>query len=87
MMLLNCAIDLLKRDLSVLYLDSELNTRLFTARVLSHISGVEYKRLTSGTYTEKEAKRIISVIVLSEQAQLQPELIKDYLPRVCVELL
>ena len=58
MMLLNCAIDLLKRDLSVLYLDSELNTRLFTARVLSHISGVEYKRLTAGTYTEEEAKRI-----------------------------
>ena len=58
MMLLNCAIDLLKRDLAVLYLDSELNTRLFTARVLSHISGVEYKRLTAGTYTEDEARRI-----------------------------
>ena len=43
MMLLNCAMDLLKRDLAVLYLDSELNTRLFTARVLSHISGIEYK--------------------------------------------
>lgn len=58
MMLLNCAIDLLKRDLAVLYLDSELNTRLFTARVLAHISGVEYKRLTSGNYTEEEAKMI-----------------------------
>lgn len=58
MMLLNCAIDLLKRDMAVLYLDSELNTRLFTARVLSHLSGVEYKRLTSGNYTEEEAKKI-----------------------------
>lgn len=58
MMLLNCAIDLLKRDLAVLYLDSELNTRLFTARVLSHVSGVEYKRLTSGKYSEEEAERI-----------------------------
>lgn len=58
MMLLNCAIDLLKRDLAVLYLDSELNTRLFTARVLSHLSGVEYKRLTAGNYTQEEAKRI-----------------------------
>lgn len=36
MMLLNCAIDLLKQDLAVLYLDSELNTRLFTARVLGY---------------------------------------------------
>lgn len=58
MMLLNCAIDLLKRDLAVLYLDSELNTRLFTARVLAHLSGIEYKRLTTGNYTEEEAKRI-----------------------------
>ncbi len=58
MMLLNCAMDLLKRDKSVLYLDSELNTRLFTARVLAHLSGVEYKRLTSGNYTDDEAKKI-----------------------------
>lgn len=58
MMLLNCAIDLLKQNLAVLYLDSELNTRLFTARVLSHLSGVEYKRLTSGNYSVEEAERI-----------------------------
>lgn len=58
MMLLNCAMDLLKQDLAVLYLDSELNTRMFTARVLAHLSGIEYKRLTSGRYTEEEAKRI-----------------------------
>jgi len=57
-MLLNCAIDLLKRDLAVLYLDSELNTRLFTARVLSHLSGVEFKRLTAGNYSGDEAKKI-----------------------------
>lgn len=58
MMLLNCAIDLLKQDLAVLYLDSELNTRLFTARVLAHLSGVEYKRLTSGNYSDEEAEKI-----------------------------
>ena len=58
MMLLNCAMDLLKQDLAVLYLDSELNTRMFTARVLAHLSGIEYRRLTSGRYTEEEAKRI-----------------------------
>lgn len=58
MMLLNCAIDLLKKDKSVLYLDSELNTRLFTARVLSHLSGIEYKKLTSGAYNDEEEKKI-----------------------------
>lgn len=60
MMLLNCAMDLLKQDLAVLYLDSELNTRMFTARVLAHLSGVEYKRLTAGRYTEEERQRIIA---------------------------
>jgi len=58
MMLLNCAVDLLKRDKSVLYIDSELNTRMFTARILAHVSGVEYKHLTSGNYTEDEAHKI-----------------------------
>lgn len=58
MMLLNCAIDLLKQDLAVLYLDSELNTRLFTARVIAHLTGIEYKRLVSGNYNEEEAERI-----------------------------
>lgn len=59
MMLLNIAMDLLKQDLSVLYLDSELNTRLFTARVLAHLSGIEYKKLTSGAYNDEEYQRIL----------------------------
>lgn len=58
MMLLNCAMDLLRQDQAVLYLDSELNTRMFTARVLSHLTGIEYKRLTSGTYSSEEAVKI-----------------------------
>lgn len=57
MLLLNCAVDLLRQDMAVLYLDSELNTRMFTARLLSHLSGVEYKSLTAGAYgPEEEAK-------------------------------
>lgn len=59
MMLLNCAVDLLQHDYAVLYLDSELNTRLFTARILAHLTGIEYKRLTSGNYIEEEERRII----------------------------
>lgn len=59
MMLLNCAVDLLQKDYAVLYLDSELNTRLFTARILAHLTGIEYKRLTSGGYSEEEKGRIM----------------------------
>lgn len=58
-MLLNCAVDLLKRGMSVLYIDSELSTRLHTARLLSHLTGIEYRRLTAGLYTPEEEQRII----------------------------
>ncbi len=58
MMLLNCAVDLLKQDKKVLYLDSELNTRLFTARILAHLSGIEYKRVVSGAYNDAEKAKI-----------------------------
>lgn len=61
-MLLNCAIDLLKQGKSVLYLDSELNSRLFTARLISHLTGVEFKRVTSGNYTDEEEKKIDEAI-------------------------
>lgn len=62
MMLLNCAVDLLKKGLSVLYIDSELNTRLFTARLLSHLSGIEFKKLTSGNYSDEDGVRIQKAI-------------------------
>lgn len=62
MMLLNCAVDLLKQDLAVLYIDSELNTRLFTARMIAHLTGIEYKRLTAGCYTDEESAKIREAI-------------------------
>ena len=68
MMLLNCAVDLLKQGQAVLYLDSELNTRLFTARMISHLTGIEFKRVTSGGYGPEEEERINAAIAwLKEQ--------------------
>lgn len=62
MMLLNCAVDLLKQGLRVLYLDSELNTRLFTARMISHLTGIDFKRVTSGGYSNDESEKINAAI-------------------------
>ena len=62
MMLLNCAVDLLKRDLAVLYLDSELNTRLFTARIVAHLTGIEYRKLTTGNYSPDDDQKIRDAI-------------------------
>lgn len=58
MILLNCAVDLLKQDLAVFYLDSELNSRLFTCRLISHLTGIEFNRVKAGRYDEQEAARI-----------------------------
>lgn len=58
MMLLNEAVDLMRRGLSVMYIDSELNSRMFTCRILSHLSNIEFNRLKSGRYTNDEANRI-----------------------------
>lgn len=61
-MLLNCAVDLLKRNKAVLYLDSELSTRLFTARLIAHLTGIKYKDLTAGRYNDEDAKHITQCI-------------------------
>ena len=62
MMLLNCAVDLLKKNVAVLYVDSELNSRMFTCRLLSHLTGIEFNRLKAGRYDEKEREKIQKAI-------------------------
>ena len=59
MMLLNIAVDLLKKGLKVFYLDSELNSELFTCRILSHLTQIEFRRIRYGQYTEDEAQKIM----------------------------
>ena len=58
MMLLNCAVDLLKQGKRVMYIDSELNSRLFTCRMVSHLTGIEFRRVRSGQYNEEEKHMI-----------------------------
>ncbi len=70
MLLLNCAVDLMKNGYKVLYLDSELNSRLFTCRMLSHLTGIEFRRVRSGRYNEEESKRIDEAIAWLETRDL-----------------
>lgn len=62
MLLLNEAVDLLNRGLSVLYIDSELSSRMFTCRLISHLTGIEFHRVKSGEYTPEEGQRIQQAI-------------------------
>ena len=58
MLLLNCAVDLLRRGNRVLYLDSELNSRLFTCRMISHLTGIPFQKIRGGGYGEEEKQFI-----------------------------
>lgn len=62
MMLLNEAVDLMARNMRVLYIDSELSSRLFTARMISHLTKIEFNRLRAGKYSQQEANRIKQAI-------------------------
>lgn len=69
MMLLNCAVDLLRQNKKVLYVDSELNSRLFTCRMISHLSKIEYNRVRSGNYSPEESERISKCIAWLKKKQ------------------
>lgn len=61
-MLLNCAVDLMKRDVAVFYIDSELNSRLFTCRLISHLTGIKFGMLRAGRYDDNDRQRIAQAI-------------------------
>ena len=58
MMLLNCAVDLMRQGRKVMYIDSELNSKLFTCRMISHLTGIEFRRVRSGRYDNDEREKI-----------------------------
>lgn len=67
MMLLNCAVDLLKHGRKVMYIDSELNSKLFTCRMISHLTGIEFQRVRSGRYSDEEHDRILESLAWLKQ--------------------
>ena len=58
MFMLNEAVDILRQGKTVFYLDSELSSRLFLCRLVSHLTGIEFARVRSGKYNQVEASRI-----------------------------
>lgn len=58
MLLLNELVDLLRKNKKVLYVDTELDTPLFTMRLLSHLSQIEFSKIRDGIYTDEESAKI-----------------------------
>ena len=57
-LLMEQAMFLLRQDVPVLYIDSEMSDRLFITRMLANLTGINVKRIKSGDYNEQEASRI-----------------------------
>lgn len=70
MFMLNEAVDILKQGKSVMYIDSELSSRLFLCRLVSHLTGIEFNRVRSGRYNEEEAAMIREQIAWVKQQKL-----------------
>jgi thymidine kinase len=58
MMLLQIAVDMMAKGKKVLYVDSELNSRMFTARLLAHMTRTEFKYIRSGKYSKETLGKI-----------------------------
>ena len=56
--LLNETVHKLKNGVPTLVIDTEMSDRLYMERLISHVSGVEVKRIKNGRYTEEEGERI-----------------------------
>ena len=56
--LMNEVVHKLKNGVPTLVIDSEMPTRLYTERLLAHLTGIEVKKIKNGRYTEEEAKVI-----------------------------
>lgn len=56
--LMNEIVHKLKNGVPTLVIDSEMPTRLYTERLLSHLTGIEVRRIKNGNYSEEEAEKI-----------------------------
>ena len=58
-LMLNETMHLIKHDIPVLYVDSEMSDRRFFLRVLSYLTGVDGQSIKSGEYSDKDAEKIL----------------------------
>lgn len=67
-LLMNEVVHKLKNGVPTLVVDTEMSTRLYTQRLISHITGVDANRVKSGEYSPEEAQKIQDCIAwLKEQ--------------------
>lgn len=67
-LLMNEVVHKLKNNVPTLVIDTEMQTRLYTERLISHITGISIKKIKSGDYSDEDANKIAECIAwLKEQ--------------------
>lgn len=70
MFMLNETADILAMGKSVMYIDSELSSRLWLCRLISLLTGIEFERIKNGNYTGEEESNIRDAISWIKQQKL-----------------
>lgn len=85
--LMNEAVHKLKNGVPTLVIDSEMPTRLYTERLLAHLTGIDLRRIKNGRYSSEEAAKIKQWISwLKEQPFVHiynPNMTNDKLYSLC----
>ena len=86
-LLMNEVVHKLKNGVPTLVVDTEMQTRLYTERLISHLTGIEIKRIKNGRYSDDEAKKISdSIKWLKEQPFVHiydPNITNEKLYTIC----
>ena len=61
-LLMEQAMFLLRNDIPVLYIDSEMSDKLFIRRMLANLTNIDVKRIKDGTYSEEESAKITNAL-------------------------
>lgn len=68
MFALNETVHKLNNGIGVLYIDTELQDRLFNERLLAYMSQIEFKKLRKGDFTDEEKTRIHNSLKIMKKA-------------------
>lgn len=86
-LLMNEVVHKLKNGVPTAVFDTEMQTRLYTERLISHITGIEIKRIKSGEYSAEEEQTIKSCIEwLKEQPFVHiydPDMTNEKMYSIC----
>lgn len=86
-LLMNEVVHKLKNGVPTLVIDTEMQTRLYTERLISHLSGVAIKKVKNGRYSDEEAEKIKNSIEwLKDQPFVHiydPNITNDKLYTIC----